>query len=155
LDGVPSRINYPDNLVLIGTVNMDETTHGLSDKVLDRAFTLEFWHIDVDVYPRWGTRNIPKEIETSVRTTLKGLISALAPARLHFGWRVMDDVLDFMRQTLENVAGLNPRAALDAVVYAKVLPKLRGEDSQRFRQALQASREALHANGLAISAARV
>ena len=32
---------------------MDETTMGISDKVLDRAFTLEFWDIDVDAWPRW------------------------------------------------------------------------------------------------------
>jgi len=42
-DGVPSSLRYPSNLAIIGTVNMDETTHGLSDKVLDRAFTMEFW----------------------------------------------------------------------------------------------------------------
>src|SRR6185295_13178836 len=34
-DGVPGSVAYPSNLVLIGTINMDETTHGLSDKVLD------------------------------------------------------------------------------------------------------------------------
>ena len=43
--GVPPSITYPQNLFLIGTVNMDETTMGISDKVLDRAFTLEFWDI--------------------------------------------------------------------------------------------------------------
>ena len=47
-DGVPQSIKYPNNLVMIGTVNMDETTHGLVDKILDRAFTLEFWKVNVD-----------------------------------------------------------------------------------------------------------
>ena len=51
--GVPPSIRYPGNFVLIGTVNMDETTMGISDKVLDRAFTLEFWDIDVDQWPGW------------------------------------------------------------------------------------------------------
>ena len=51
-DGVPAVIPYPPNVAFIGTVNMDETTHGISDKVLDRAFTLEFWNIDLDSYPR-------------------------------------------------------------------------------------------------------
>src|SRR5690606_38903520 len=37
----------PDNLFLIGTVNMDETTHPFSRKVLDRAHTLEFRGIDL------------------------------------------------------------------------------------------------------------
>ena len=51
--GIPTSIHYPDNLVLIGTVNMDETTMGISDKVLDRAFTLEFWDVDVGRWPGW------------------------------------------------------------------------------------------------------
>ena len=62
-DGVPGAIIYPRNLVLIGTVNMDETTHGLSDKILDRAFVLEFWEVDLAAYPRWGSRAlaVPEE----------------------------------------------------------------------------------------------
>ncbi len=32
----------PDNVYIIGTVNMDETTHPFSKKVLDRANTIEF-----------------------------------------------------------------------------------------------------------------
>jgi hypothetical protein len=31
----------PDNLFVIGTVNMDDTTHQFSRKVIDRAFTIE------------------------------------------------------------------------------------------------------------------
>jgi len=35
-------IGIPFNLVVVGTVNMDETTHGFSRKVLDRALTIDF-----------------------------------------------------------------------------------------------------------------
>jgi len=35
-------IPLPPNLIVVGTVNMDETTHAFSRKVLDRAFTVEF-----------------------------------------------------------------------------------------------------------------
>ncbi len=35
-------IPLPPNLVIAGTVNMDETTHGFSRKVIDRAFTIDF-----------------------------------------------------------------------------------------------------------------
>jgi hypothetical protein len=35
-------IAIPPNLIVAGTVNMDETTHGFSRKVIDRAFTLDF-----------------------------------------------------------------------------------------------------------------
>ncbi len=40
-------VSLPSNLALIGTVNMDESSHGFSRKVLDRAFTLEFSEIDL------------------------------------------------------------------------------------------------------------
>ena len=34
-------LTLPDNLFVIGTVNMDDTTHQFSRKVIDRAFTIE------------------------------------------------------------------------------------------------------------------
>lgn len=37
----------PENLYIIGTVNMDETTFPFSKKVLDRANTIEFDEIDL------------------------------------------------------------------------------------------------------------
>lgn len=35
-------IPIPPNLIVAGTVNMDETTHGFSRKVIDRALTIDF-----------------------------------------------------------------------------------------------------------------
>jgi len=37
-NGIP----LPPNLIVAGTVNMDETTHGFSRKVIDRALTIDF-----------------------------------------------------------------------------------------------------------------
>ncbi len=42
--------NLPPNLIVIGTVNMDETTYAFSPKVLDRANTIEFVMVDLDKY---------------------------------------------------------------------------------------------------------
>lgn len=42
LDGLKDPIPYPDNLFVIGTVNIDETTYMFSPKVLDRANVIEF-----------------------------------------------------------------------------------------------------------------
>jgi len=39
---VESELNIPENLLVIGTVNVDETTYMFSPKVLDRANTIEF-----------------------------------------------------------------------------------------------------------------
>lgn len=154
-DGIPGLLPYPANLVVIGTVNMDETTHGLSDKVLDRSFVLEFWGVDLDAYPRWGERPIARETEARAKQVLGALMAALSPARLHFGWRVVDDVLDFIDRTSDAGTALSSGEALDAVVYAKILPKLRGEDSPRFREALTKCQEALTAFDLEQSRAKV
>jgi 5-methylcytosine-specific restriction endonuclease McrBC GTP-binding regulatory subunit McrB len=48
LRSMPSeRIPLPRNLVVVGTVNVDETTYMFSPKVLDRAWTFEF-RVDAD-----------------------------------------------------------------------------------------------------------
>jgi hypothetical protein len=39
---VPKEIGWPDNLFVVGTVNIDETTYMFSPKVLDRANVIEF-----------------------------------------------------------------------------------------------------------------
>ena len=147
-DGVPAQIPYPSNLVIIGTVNMDETTHGLSDKVLDRAFTIEFWDVDLAQYPRWGTRKLDSEHEGIARKLLEELMDGLKPARLHFGWRVVDDVLEYMERVMAQGNSTDLVTTLDSVVYAKILPKLRGDDSPRFREALDKCAQVLEGHGL-------
>lgn len=153
--GVPPSIRYPGNLVLIGTVNMDETTMGISDKVLDRAFTLEFWDVKVDRWPGWAGSTLDDQDKESVKEVLAHLMAALSPARLHFGWRVIEEVVRFMEQRQTQRAVLSVGAALDRVLYAKVLPKLRGDDAPRVRSALDGCKAALAERNLSLSAAKV
>ena len=40
-------ISIPSNLIVMGTVNMDETTYSFSRKVLDRAMTIEMNEVDL------------------------------------------------------------------------------------------------------------
>lgn len=143
---VPMRVRYPANLAIIGTLNMDETTHGLSDKVLDRAYTLEFWDINVAAFPGWETTALPEDLKQTAKDLLSQLVKALEPVRLHFGWRTIDDVLSYL--AFHNASAKVDLHALDQVVYAKVLPKLRGETSQRFQQALDAVHATLVKHGL-------
>lgn len=145
---VPRSIPYPKNLVLIGTVNMDETTMGLSDKVLDRAFTLEFWDINVDAWPGWNTSELPEEHADKLKNVLKELMEALKPARLHFGYRVIDEVVAFLKQREEQTPEWDFTEALDSVIYAKILPKLRGDDSTRVRTAFDKCKEVLQTHRL-------
>lgn len=152
--GVPPSIDYPENLVLIGTVNMDETTHGLSDKVLDRASVIEFWDIDVAGFPGWASSGLEAGDLARVRDTLDVLVRALRPVRLHFGWRTIQDVIGYVR--MASTGGvIGSVEALDHAIYAKVLPKLRGEDTVRLRQALKDVSQILRDRRLGESAGKV
>jgi hypothetical protein len=154
ISGVPPAIAYPSNLVIIGTVNMDETTHGLSDKVLDRACVIDFWKVDVTAYPGWKTAELPKETLELARNTLSALSAALEPVRLHFGWRTVSDIIGFL-QVAATGATLLPGEALDQAVYSKILPKLRGEDSVRLRTALKNAHSVLQQQNLPLASGKV
>jgi len=49
----PERL--PSNLIVIGTVNMDETTYAFSPKVLDRANTIEFVSVDLEGFKNFDS----------------------------------------------------------------------------------------------------
>ncbi|MGX9190983.1 McrB family protein [Stenotrophomonas sp. Ker107b] len=150
---VPGRLPYPSNLVIIGTVNMDETTHGLSDKVLDRSTVIEFWDIDVNSYPGWASEQLPLADLTLVKDVLGQLMVPLRAVRLHFGWRTIGDVLGYVEAAVKD-GELTAREALDLSVYAKVLPKLRGENSKRLCDAFDAVTALLTQYQLTRSAAK-
>lgn len=146
-DGVPAQIPYPSNLAFIGTVNMDETTHGISDKVLDRAYTLEFWDIDLESYPGWNSPGLDLSHVEAIKTCLLALMASLAPERLHFGWRTVEDILAYLRLAAQS-PGFDLTRSLDDVVYARILPKLRGTESHRLHTALDGTLAVLASNGL-------
>lgn len=76
-------------------------------------------------------------------------MDALRPERLHFGRRTVDDVLDFLEAVLGESHGMQVTDALDSVIYAKVLPKLRGDDRPELRAALENCKKTLSDHGLA------
>ena len=151
---VPAKIPYPENLVIIGTVNMDETTHGLSDKVLDRASVIEFWNIDVNSFPGWGSTKLDPEDAAFVRDALGALVETLRSVRLHFGWRTIGDVIGYVESAIEGGA-FDAKTALDHAIYSKVLPKLRGEDTPRLREAFDKVQAILRARDLKESGDKV
>lgn len=51
LNGLKEVLIFPENLYVIGTVNMDETTHSFSRKVLDRANTIELTDVSLSNFP--------------------------------------------------------------------------------------------------------
>lgn len=138
VDGIPPRVAWPTNLFIFGTVNMDETTHPFSDKVLDRAFTFEFWDIDLEGWQRSARqRGASNEALQAVLPVLAAMCDALKPARRHFGYRTCDEVLGFVT----GWKGADSAVAIDAAILAKVLPKVRGDDGGALPTALVAARK--------------
>jgi len=118
-----SRIGLSPNLAFVGTVNMDETTHGFSRKVLDRAFTLELSDVQLSVwkaensglelkprtwpieawYPRaralTGLRGTSMQDVERIEQVIKILIeinALLTPAQLQIGYRTRDEIALFV-----------------------------------------------------------
>ena len=116
-------LGLPPNLAIVGTVNMDETTHGFSRKVLDRAFTIELSDIDLaawnsDGFDRkvtpsdwpingWYPRaiqldelqdlpNTDRQSVDEVIDVLTNLNSFLVKGQLQIGYRVRDEIALFV-----------------------------------------------------------
>ena len=47
---IPQRLELPTNVLFTGTLNLDDTTFGLSPKVVDRASTMAFSAVDFEGY---------------------------------------------------------------------------------------------------------
>lgn len=146
-------IELPHNLRVIGTSNMDETTHSFSPKVLDRAFTIEFDDPDLTAFafakgnsgfsfenlahaiinPNnalnvMEAQSTSKDIFELVALWLDEIQAILAPAGIKFGYRTRDAILlylHFWREfgLADVLAGC---AALDFCILQKVLPKISG-----------------------------
>lgn len=126
---IPPRIAYPENLVIIGTVNVDETTFSFAPKVLDRAFVLEFNEVYIKENDETGYFDIYKEDFEGIKGKLEEfqnfiekLQDILKPATLHFGYRVIKEMGDYLKnsQVDDN--------AFDFLLKSKVLPKIHGTE---------------------------
>lgn len=116
---IPPRMTFTPNLTIIGTVNVDETTFSFSPKVLDRAFVMEFNEMDYDrVCADWAGFD-------DARPALQTMYKILRPENLHFGYRTVREVLDFIVQ-----AQSTWQAQGDFCMAAKILPKLRGGEDK-------------------------
>ena len=127
IDNVKPRIPWPRNLFIFGTVNMDESTHPFSDKILDRAFTFEFWDVDLESWERSKrAAGVDSGLIGQVAPLLRELYRCLYPSRRHFGYRTADESLAYC---VAGAATTPVKSLLDSAVLMKVLPRVRGDDS--------------------------
>ena len=155
-----SGISIPQNLIVVGTVNMDETTFSFSRKVLDRAMTIEMNDVDlhgglternekigklskaelvgnavegVDVY----TGN--KDVCEKVMTYLDAVNAVLNGTPFKVAYRTRNEFLLYVVNNLpynkdENDVELEQgyviARALDEITSMKVLSRIEGDDTK-------------------------
>jgi MoxR-like ATPase len=110
-------VTLPPNFSFVGTINVDETTHGLADKVFDRAQLLEI-DVDQEAFERHTAGRAYQEDLLA----LQAILAETAP----FAFRIADDVARYVDQA--EVNEIDWREAFDEAVLQKILPKIRGTD---------------------------
>lgn len=124
--GVPPSIPWPDNLYIVGTVNMDETTRPFSPKVLDRANVIDMSAVEIETFCTSLKARNPELVgvlDQALVDRFKRLSAILAPHGLHFGYRVIEEIAKYVAFALGQ--GLLADA-LDVQIEQKVLTKVRG-----------------------------
>lgn len=124
------EVVIPENFAIVGTVNMDESAHGFSRKVLDRAFTIELSDVDlnqwnsppaspqsdhsISTWPvtTWHPLSIQlsqlgsptdeqlSEINRTI-TALQAVNTLLSPSQLQVGYRTRDEVALYLLHALQ------------------------------------------------------
>ncbi|MBU3109484.1 McrB family protein [Clostridium gasigenes] len=154
-DYLPKESKYydlriPENIYIIGTVNMDDTTFAFSRKVLDRANTIEFSDVDLDSLDFEEEECEPIAVDNSFLKTsflnikealvaddnflretnkkVKEINAILKTGNKNFGYRVRDEIVFYM---LENKICelLNEDIAFDYQIMQKILPTISGSES--------------------------
>lgn len=145
-------LKLPENLYLIGTVNMDDTTFQFSRKVLDRANTIEFSDINLEnlfeneieqvesisgIYNDFIKSNYLKtlDIEQEYRNYAKDINkkiieinNILSKSQKQFAYRVRDEILFYMIQNKKSEL-LSEDIAFDYQIMQKVLPAINGSEN--------------------------
>lgn len=147
--GKYGTLRIPENLYIIGTVNMDETTFPFSRKVLDRANTIEFSTVDLSAdfyagdatpalqldnyfmkseYVFFNQCNAHAQLVKDVCSHLQKLNKILEPANAHVGYRVRDEVVFYMINNADAEL-LEANEAFDNEIMQKILPRIQGSSA--------------------------
>ena len=153
-------ISLPQNLIIVGTVNMDETTFSFSSKVLDRAMTIEMNTVDlrsgldnkhesigkiskneiiadsvegVDIYQN------NKEVCDQVLDFLQKVNDVLEGSPFKIAYRTRNEFLIYVVNNLpykkdkdgvELSDNQNIERSLDEVTCMKILPRIEGDEEK-------------------------
>ena len=145
------EIRFPQNLYIVGTVNMDETTFPFSRKVLDRANTIEFNYVDLGLQFSENLDAVePYEADNSflmseylvlgrdcqkyfdvigpICAQLESINKILRKANAHVGYRVRDEIVFYLINNM-NADLLTREEAFDNSIMQKILPRIQGSSA--------------------------
>jgi hypothetical protein len=146
-------IKLPVNLYIIGTVNMDETTHPFSKKVLDRANTIEFNRVELSNLSFLEEReqveaievadskfcsnylhlkdlyNANKDLVQKITGELEKINKPLQLVNAHVGYRVRDEICFYLDYS-EDCKIMDFNQAFDHCILQKILPRISGSDKR-------------------------
>lgn len=162
---VYGNLSIPENVYLVGTVNMDETTHPFSKKVLDRANTIEFNDIYLDQFPdeELGAGSRPeatpnrflrsdylqlvdaydtdsKDLIRSTTEKLMNINGILEEIHAHVGFRIRDAVCFYMLYN-QRFGLITEDEAFDHQLLQKILPRIQGSSASIRKVLLKLMRE--------------
>lgn len=153
-------IALPPNLIVVGTVNMDETTFSFSRKVLDRAMTIEMNEVDLwggldNKYERIGKLSGDMLIGTAVEGVdvyaankevcdmalnyLKAVNEVLEGTPFKVAYRTRNEFLLYVVNNLPYTIGEDGTeysrenviaTALDEITSMKILSRIEGDDTK-------------------------
>jgi 5-methylcytosine-specific restriction enzyme B len=129
---IPAVLPLPENLYLIGTINVDETTNAVSDKVLDRAMVIDMTAVDLPGFlagleAREPHLKVPRAL---CEPHLQAAHDVMTPHGLGFGYRVTEEVVRYQSFATRELKA-EPNSVIDDLMVQKVLVKLRGAEKQR------------------------
>ena len=149
---VPTKLALPENLFIVGTVNIDETTYMFSPKVLDRANVIEFrvtekemegylqnyQPLNMDALTAQGAAMaadfVQKATDKSLVTpnaalnnkVLLAFFTELKKSGAEFGYRSASEILRFAAVAATIEPDWKHEEIIDAAIMQKLLPKVHG-----------------------------
>ena len=144
----PKHLYVPHNVLWVGTLNEDETTQALSDKVLDRANSIRFappepstlrahstaparsikgadGFLPYERWLEWSTRETAAQIGIQhIEETLEELADLMQSAGRGFGYRIAQSITAYIKR----YPGQDWRAPMIDQINMRLLPKLSGAE---------------------------
>lgn len=129
---VRAELPLPPNLYIIGTINIDETTNPVSDKVLDRASVIEMSTVDIEGFLTSLCGRFPELAAACAlaKDKLMEIHALMQPHGMGFGYRLIEEFVRYHAFDTQHLQSA-PADVTDQLLVQKILIKLRGSERQR------------------------